>query len=135
PSRILLAGGGARLNGLPDRLARELAIPVEPLRLIESPLTEEPYVSSEPLPAQALGLALAAAAPVPQVNLRRGELAYRTDYSYLRGKARYLAAAVVAILAFAAINAVSSLRALRKEADGLEFRLKAVTIELFGVQR
>ena len=49
------------------------------------------------LPAQAMGLALAAAAPVPQVNLRKGEMAYRTDYSYLRGKASYLAAAVLAV--------------------------------------
>ena len=42
--------------------------------------------------------------PVPQVNLRKDELAYRTDYSYLRGKVGYLAAAVLLILAFAAIN-------------------------------
>ena len=31
----------------------------------------------------------------------RADLAYRTDYSYLRGKAGYLAAAVLAVLAFA----------------------------------
>ena len=71
------------------------------------------------LPAQALGLALAAAAPVPQVNLRKADLAYRTDYSYLRGKAGYLAAAILAILAFAAINAAASLRGLRKEGEAL----------------
>jgi general secretion pathway protein L len=87
------------------------------------------------LHAQAVGLALAAAAPVPQVNLRRGELAYRSDYTYLRGKAGYLAVAVVAILMCAGINAVASLRTLRKEADGLEFRLKGVTLELFGQQK
>ena len=88
------------------------------------------------LPAQALGLALAAAAPVPQVNLRKGELAYRSDYSYLRGKAGYLAAAVLAISMFAAINAAASLRGLRKEAEALEAQLKRrQTIELFGEAR
>src|SRR5262249_31324190 len=87
------------------------------------------------LPAQALGLALAAATPVPQVNLRKGDLAYRTDYSYLRGKSGYLAAAVLAILAFAAINAAASLRGLRKEGEALEGRLRKQTIELFGEAR
>ena len=87
------------------------------------------------LPAQALGLAVAAAAPVPQVNLRKGELSYRSDFSYLRGKAGYLAAAVLAILMFAAINAVAALRASRKEAEALEFQLKKATIELFGDAR
>jgi general secretion pathway protein L len=135
PSRILYAGGGAKLHGLPEHLARELAVEWGPLKLAESPLTEEPYVAVEPLPAQALGLALAAAAPVPQVNLRRGELAYRTDYSYLRAKAGYLAAVVLTILAFAAVNAAASLRGLRKEAEALEARLKQETVELFGEPR
>ena len=89
-------------------------------------------VAALELPAQALGLALAAAAPVPQVNLRKAELSYRTDYSYLRGKAGYLAAAVLAILAFAAINAAASLRGLRKEGEALETRLRKQTTELFG---
>ncbi|MGZ3442058.1 MAG: hypothetical protein ACXVDD_21210, partial [Polyangia bacterium] len=62
-------------------------------------------------------------------------LAYRTDYSYLRGKAGYLAAAVLAILAFAAINAAASLRGLRKEGEALEARLRKQTIELFGEAR
>jgi general secretion pathway protein L len=77
-------------------------------------------------------LALAAAAPAPQVNLRKADLAYRSDYSYLRGKAGHLAAAILAILAFSAVNAVASLRALRKEAEGLETKLKRETLELFG---
>jgi general secretion pathway protein L len=97
-------------------------------------LAEDPRVSLE-LPAQAMGLALAAAAPVPQVNLRKGELAYRTDYSYLRGKAGFVAAAVLAILAFAMINAAASLRAMRKEGDALQERLRKQTIELFNEPR
>ncbi len=143
PSGVLLTGGGARLRGLAEHLEVELGLPVGRLQLTQS----DPFVSPTlrmasgddaltlGLPAQALGLAVAAAAPVPQVNLRKGELSYRSDFSYLRGKAGYLAAAVLAILMFAAINAVAALRASRKEAEALEFQLKKATIELFGDAR
>jgi general secretion pathway protein L len=147
PSGILLTGGGARLRGLPEHLEAELGLPVGRLQL-KSPEVD-PFVAPElrvslpnhspvedaasvALPAQALGLALAAAAPVPQVNLRKADLAYRSDFSYLRGKAGWLAVAVLAVLMFAAINAVAALRASRKEAEGLEFQLKRATQELFG---
>jgi general secretion pathway protein L len=137
--RILVCGGGARLRGLPEFLERELGVPVGPLVLGDSPLLspEQPvaFPNGDWLPAQSLGLALAAAAPVPQVNLRRGDLAYRTDYSYIRAKAGYVAAAVLVVLTFAAVNAAASLRGLRKEAEALEGRLKAETMELFGEPR
>ncbi|HEX4457945.1 MAG TPA: pilus assembly protein PilM [Polyangia bacterium] len=142
PERVLVTGGAARLDGFVEHVELELGIAAAPLAL----LTDDPFLapavaaaarSGEPhtaaaLPAQALGLALAAAAPVPQVNLRKSDLAYRTDYSYLRGKAGYLVASVLAILAFAAINAAASLRGLRKESETLEARLRKQTIELFG---
>jgi general secretion pathway protein L len=142
PERILVTGGAARLRGFVPHLEAELGVVSARLEL----LADDPFlapdvaaaaqarqpIAVEALPAQALGLALAAAAPVPQVNLRKGDLAYRTDYSYLRGKAGYLAAAVLAILAFAAINAAASLRGLRKESEALELRLRKQTVELFG---
>lgn len=145
PDRVLVTGGAARLNGFVEHLEEELGVTTARLELA----TDDPFLDEQlaarlrdgdehanvALPAQALGLALAAAAPVPQVNLRKGELGYRTDYSYLRGKAGYLAAAVLAILAFAAINAAASLRGLRKESEALEARLRKQTIELFGEPR
>jgi general secretion pathway protein L len=142
PERLLLTGGGARLRGLLEHLEVELGLPASRLDL----RADDPFVAvgadviggdrlSLALPAQALGLALAAAAPVPQVNLRKGELAYRSDYSYLRGKAGYMTAAILAILMFAAVNAAASLRGLRKEAEGLEAQLKRETVELFGEAR
>jgi general secretion pathway protein L len=135
PAQLVVTGGGARLRGLVEHLGAELVLPVERLELRASEFTSTMAATDVELPAQALGLALAAAAPVPQVNLRRGDLAYRTDYSYLRGKAGWLAAMVLIILTFAAVNAASSLRGLRKEAEGLEARLKAETIEVFGEAR
>lgn len=143
PARLCCTGGASRLPGLLEHLEVELGLPASRLALQPA----EPFVAEAlrtggdgvgldvGLPAQALGLALAAAVPVPQVNLRKGELAWRSDYSYLRGKAGYLAVAVLAILMFAAVNAVASLRALRKEGDALQFQLKRETIQLFGEPR
>jgi type IV pilus assembly protein PilM len=142
PDRILVTGGAARLDGFVDHVAEELGVPAERMVLASDDPFLAPRIAeaarmgeasaADALPAQALGLALAAAAPVPQVNLRKGELSYRTDYSYLRGKAGYLAAAVLAILAFAGINAAASLRGLRKEGETLEAQLKRQTTDLFG---
>jgi general secretion pathway protein L len=145
PERVLVTGGAARLAGLIEHLELELGVPVQRLAL----LAEDPLLSPEiaaqaqagaeasslALPAQAFGLALAEATPVPQVNLRKGELAYRTDYSYLRGKAGYVAAAVLAVLACAGLNAAASLRVLRKEGEVLEAKLRMQTRELFGEER
>lgn len=145
PDRVLVTGGAARLNGFVEHVEGELGVTTARLGL----MADDPFLGPEmaerarngeamtaiELPAQALGLALAAAAPVPQVNLRKADLAYRTDYSYLRGKSGYLAAAVLAILAFAAINAAASLRGLRKEGEALEARLRRQTTELFGEPR
>jgi general secretion pathway protein L len=141
PERMLVTGGGARLRGLVEHLEVELGMAVGRLQLDAAEAFVRPDLrsfsdgTSTALPAQALGLALAAAAPVPQVNLRKGELAYRNDYSYLRGKAGYLAVAVMSILVFAGMNAIASLRELRKEGDALEARLKRETTELFGEPR
>jgi general secretion pathway protein L len=145
PERVLVTGGGARLAGLLEHLELELGLPAARLQLLaEDPLLSPEFaaqvhageeLTSIALPAQAYGLALAEAAAVPQVNLRKGELAYRTDYSYLRGKARYVGAALLAILAFAGLNAAASLRVLRKEGEALEARLRKQTTELFGDPR
>jgi general secretion pathway protein L len=143
--RVLVTGGAARLNGFVEHVEAELGVVAARLSLIADDPFLDPAmaeraragaaVAALELPAQALGLALAAAAPVPQVNLRKNELAYRTDYSYLRGKSGYMAAAILAILAFAAINAAASLRGLRKEGEALETRLRKQTTELFGEPR
>jgi general secretion pathway protein L len=141
PARMLLSGGAARLRGLREHLELELGIQAAPLEL----RAEDPFIAPElydgsdrtsaGLPAQALGLALAAAAPVPQVNLRKGDLAYRSDFSYLRGKAAYMVLAILSILMFAGVNAAAGLRGLHKEGDALEARLKRETGELFGRPR
>ncbi len=133
PRRLATIGGGARLSGLPELLEQELGVPVVALELpadlgFVRTGEEEPQVSGV-----ALGMALGAGlGGGTQVNLRKGELSFRSDYSYLRGKAGYLGAAVMALLACVALNAFASLRTLRKEAEVLEANLKRETTDLFG---
>jgi Tfp pilus assembly PilM family ATPase len=138
PTRLGLLGGTARLSGLSLMLEQELSMPVVRLAL---PLDMTPSeaggeVEGPGLPGVALGMTMAAAqGGDTQVNLRKGDLSFRNDYAFLRGKARSVGIAVMAILAFTAVNAVASLRALRKESDVLEAKLKKETIELFGVAK
>jgi hypothetical protein len=119
-------------------LEQELMMPVARLALPVELLPEEPggEVEGPGLPGVALGMTIGAAqGGDTQVNLRKGELSFRNDYAFLRGKARSLWVAVLAVLAFTAVNAVASLRALRKESDVLEARLKRETVELFGAAK
>jgi len=139
PVEILLTGGGAQLRGLPEHIASELDIPVQPLQIPERDPMIGPDIDDArrgpTLPAQALGLALAVAVSVPQINLRKGALSYRGDFSYLRGKAVYLGVVVALVLVFATINAVAARHALTKESEALEAQLKRVSTELFKEPR
>ncbi len=148
PTRMALLGGGAKLGGLPELLEVELGVPRVrfdvPVELVGDldtdagrPMTDVAISLGRPdnesLPGVAMGLVLGLGLGVgSQVNLRKGRLAYRSDYAYLRGKAKYLAGAVVALLACVALNSYASLRATNKEAEVLEARLKRETIDLFG---
>jgi general secretion pathway protein L len=136
--KVALTGGGGRLVGLAEHLAEELELPVTALPW---PAPTEPGgwapidTYRQDRLAVAIGLAMAGAASAPQVNFRKGEFAYRSDYSFLRGKALYLGAALLLVLGFAALNAFASLRGLRHEQESLSARLRRETTELFGSER
>ncbi len=151
PRTLFLAGGGARLRGVDRLLSAELDLEVVPLsaeRLAGSPWMRPstPEGSVDPalgpaiadldqqlLPcAAALGLALSVASPAPQVNFRKGELAFRTDYSFLRERAPHLMVAVFAILVCAGLSTLASLRNLQRENDQLTAVLRAETTQLFN---
>lgn len=136
--KLYLTGGGARLRGLVPYLGEELKVPAAVLTIPRNnPLVaavfsgdEEQLAAQLPLPA--LAAAMQASISVEQVNLRKGALAYRTDYSYLRQKAAPLAIGMMFVLLSAGLNAWVALRSLREEGTALEERLKRETQELFG---
>lgn len=150
PRVLLLCGGGARLRGLPAFLQNELELPVRLLPVPQASWVPGAAGSGPPgAPgidpgelqrrflscAGALGLGLGLAAPAPQVNFRKGDLSYRTDYSFLRQKLPHLIAAGLSVLLCAGLTAVASLRGLQRESDQLEKSLRTETAQLFGEPR
>lgn len=134
--QLWLVGGGARLKGLGAYLSEELGVPSAPLPppptlLPQTQDAQGPFLACAP----ALGLALAAAAPAPQVNFRKGDLAYRTDYSFLRERAPQLGLLLAAILVCAGLSSLASLRNLQQESERLSASLKNETMQLFGESR
>jgi general secretion pathway protein L len=85
--------------------------------------------------APAVGLALALFQPSPQVNFRKGELAFRTDYAFLRERAPYLAAFTIAVLVCISGWVYASLHVLQQESERLRQRLTTETTALFGEPR
>jgi general secretion pathway protein L len=102
--RLLLAGEGARLEGLADALSPDVDAPVVPLALAG------PAAAIPPADAPHVALALAAALRghlgprAPRLNLRRRDLAYTRDFQHVRGKVVRLAAWTGAIVALALVS-------------------------------
>ncbi len=136
PQRLVLLGGGARLNGLSDHLSRELGLPLAQLAVSTELLSPEVAVDTTELPAVALGMAFGVGLSTgSQVNLRKGSLVFHNDYSYLRGKAASLGLGALVVLACLGLNAYASLHAMHKESDVLQSRLRVETAELFGTSK
>lgn len=131
PVELLVTGGGARLRGLPALLEARLGIPVRPL-----PLPVLPGLQPDAQGAEAAALALATALlgvdGRRDLDLRRGELAYKADFSFLRARAMQIAACALAVLAASAVDAYAALYKLRREETQLTERLKKETQEVFG---
>lgn len=164
PPRCLhLTGGTAQLGGLAELISEDLGVEVKSLlppsaapwlqnsqRDLRAALSvgasEDAGGRSHVIPgsllvrrwptgATAVGLALAGATAVPQLNFRKGELSYRTDYAFVREKAPYLLAFAAALLSCVVIWAWASLKVLEKESERLRLQLISETTALFGEPR
>ena len=129
--KVLLCGGGSRLSGLAEHLNEELEVDCEPLVLGAAEGFEELPEDTTVMPL-ALAIALAGATGRREIDFRRGEFAYKADFSFLRAKASYFAACVLAVLATAAFDAYAALHQLRRDEASLDQRLKTESAELFG---
>ena len=133
---IVLVGGGSRLRGLASFLAEKLRVPVMTLTASDAAaILGEKVIQrgvSADIACLAAGVAFEGATGRPHFDLRQGELAYKADLSFLRQKATSLAAVVLILIAFVAVNAYASLYKLRNAEDNLDTRLSLETIELFN---
>lgn len=162
PRAIKLCGGSSHMRGLHELLQNELDVDVLPLgppigapwldlaqregsraalSLSLDDLTARVKISSVALVqrfttgAGAVGLALAATGVQPQFNFRKGDLAYRTDYAFLRERAPYLAVFFATLFLCIGGWAYASMRLLEKESERLRQQLVAETTALFGEPR
>ncbi len=135
-TRIVLAGGGSRLGGLPGFLSDHLQIPVEPLTAGASQqlLGEAASSASIDTCALAVGVAMDGASAKPSFDLRQGALAFKADKSFLRTKAKSLAAAAVAVMAFGVINAYAGVSKLRSSEEVLGERVALESAAALGEQ-
>jgi general secretion pathway protein L len=122
--KVLLCGGTSRLRGVDSMLAAGLGVEVDALRPLQGPFASfaGPSVPADVLPkALALGLRAFSGGRAPQMNLRKGELGFRGDFQYLKGRVIQLSVGVVLLLlliggyAFARWQTLSSYAARQVE--------------------
>jgi hypothetical protein len=140
---ILLAGGGARLNGLAGFLQDELGIPVSPLIAPAEP-KEGPDGDLIPLPPEpsdadrfvlADTVARIGARGSRELDMRRGEFQYRASFSVVRQRAGHLLVLAASLVACAGIYATITLRRLSAEQKVLTTQFQTAAKELFGDSR
>jgi general secretion pathway protein L len=136
--RVILVGGTSRLRGLASFLSEQLRIPVSTL----SPAEDQAILGQRlaglgvraDMASLAAGVTFEGATGRPSFDLRQGDLSFKADLSFLRARAVPLAAAALAVIAFAALSAYANLWKLRKAEKALDTRLALETVQVFGRQ-
>ncbi|XXF75984.1 pilus assembly protein PilM [Myxococcaceae bacterium GXIMD 01537] len=117
---VLLCGGTARLAGLAEQLGKDLNLPTRVLAL-PSEASEAVPAAEQPSAAQAYALALrgqASGAKAPRFNLRRGALAFRGGFDYVKERLGLIASfAATLFLLFIASSVVRNSVLARREAQ------------------
>lgn len=132
-SRLVVSGGVARLPGLAEHLARELGLPVSVLAPFGADSTAQVAPEDHPAYVEALGLALRVQARGARtVNLRKGDLAYRGDLDYLKGKVSRLVAFGAVLLVLLGVNLWAHLTTLKGAEAELDEQLCKVTQKTLG---
>jgi general secretion pathway protein L len=134
---ILLTGGTAALNGLPEYLAEELVLPVTTYAPDLGARMADPPAGAPGEGRYTLAAAIAWAGSLGQkeLDLRRGPFQFKASFSVLRQKAAHLGALAAALVVCATINGTMSMARLSKQEETLQAQLKTATIELFGEPR
>ncbi len=108
--------------------AGSITIPANTTATLEEQLVDPRF-------AEALALTMrqmAAAGNVPRIDLRKGEMGYKGDFQYLRGKILSISVALITILAALGLLAASRFSLLRSEETALIAELKAKSELVFG---
>lgn len=132
-AKVHLCGGTAQLPGLAELLGQGLDLPVEKLT-VSFQVPEGPQELA-PHAAQAFALALrgqASGAKAPRFNLRRGELAFKGDFDYLREKGGRLAAYAAILLTLLITSGLVRNSLLARREKQVDAKLCEVTQRVLG---
>lgn len=128
-SRVYLCGGTARLRGLTEQLSQDLGVPCELLPL-PAELASQVPAEEQPAVAQAYALALRgtqSGAKAPRFNFRRGDLAFKGDFDFAKGKLGRLAAFAATLLLLAITSGIVQNTLLARREAQLDDRICAIT--------
>ena len=131
---IYLCGGASRLGGLDAYLTGQCGVDVVLLEASRAAFNTLPDAAAlDAAVPEALGLALRALPGQPdEVNFRKGELAFKGEYQYLRGKVVGVALGMLALLVSLGGLAYASYHAMRAEEVQLLADLQGQTQAIFG---
>lgn len=134
-TRLILCGGGALLSGLLQVLADEIGVPSEiwePPVTGALPPTDETFATAT---ASAQAYVLAKREDVSRdrrIDLRRGALAFKGDFEYLRKRVGWIAAALLLVILSWIFASYTEYNALAAEAERQRQVLGERTKRLFG---
>ena len=128
---LVLAGGGARLEGLREHLAAELQVPTELVKL--GPTIGGAGNHDIVLGGRAIALALRGASlRRNRIDLRRGRFAFEGESRGARGVFLYVLAAAVVVMAAWGFSAFGRKVALEREREAQEQELAQISERLVG---
>ncbi|MBS1152907.1 MAG: putative ral secretion pathway protein, partial [Myxococcaceae bacterium] len=131
--KVFICGGGSQLKGLEEQLSRDLGLPVQRLPLPDE--TKDAIGANGASAAQAFSLALrgqASGAKAPRFNLRRGDLAFKSDFDFVQEKVGQLVTFGLILLVLLIAGGVVRNTVLERREKQVDQMLCEVTKRVLG---
>lgn len=133
--RILIVGGGARLNNLTGFLSERLGLPVSPFNYLNSSFNRLPDTQElEPVMAMGLGLAFTglSGSRLKRLNFRKGPFAFKGNYDYWKGRIAHLAVSAALVFMFYIISIWSQFYVLESRSESFQNAIASTCKEILG---
>jgi general secretion pathway protein L len=134
-TRVRITGGTSQIPGLAQHLTRELGVEVDVLSALPPQADALLKSGSEATASLAYGLTLrgyGGGGRASRFNLRRGDLAFKGDFEFLKGRILRLAVAAGVLLVLAAGSSGARIYTLSKRESKLDAALCQSTQRVFG---
>jgi general secretion pathway protein L len=131
-TKVLLAGGGSQLNGLTTFLANEVGVVVEHFAFPADKYRPTPPGTTQPDFAQAYALAFREELPrASRFDLRRGDLAFKGDFEFLKKRVGWIAICFFAIIMSWIFSTYAEYQVLADESEIQKALISKKTEQLF----